>query len=292
MGVSYRGDPTTRHAQSPQALIVTQGLEFAYTAEESESPPILRGIDLVIERGEFVALIGANGSGKSTLARHLNALLTPSSGQTWIDGLLTIDPQQTWAIRQRVGMVFQNPDDQIIASTIEQDVAFGPENAGLPPIEVRRRVDLALATVGLTEHRTFPPHMLSGGQKQLTAIAGALATRPAALVFDEPTAMLDPQARKRLLAAIQQLHRQEGLAILLITQSMEEAALAQRILVMHDGQIVLDAPPREMLEHRDRLLAVGLALPPAIEIAYQLRAQGIPLPTNILTMQDLAEALC
>jgi energy-coupling factor transport system ATP-binding protein len=275
-----------------QALIAIRNLEFAYPTEGSEPLPVLRGINLTIQRGEFVALIGANGSGKSTLARHLNALLTPSLGQVWIDGMLTTDRQHTWAIRRQIGMVFQNPDDQLIASTVEQDVAFGPENAGLAPQEIRRRVDEALDIVRLAEHRAIPPQMLSGGQKQLTAIAGALAARPAALVLDEPTAMLDPQARRRLLAAIQRLHRQQGLAILLITQSMEEAALAQRLLVMQAGQIVIDAPPQEMTQHRERLLALGLGLPPAAEIAYQLRARGISLSTKILTVEDLAEALC
>ena len=275
-----------------QALIAIRDLEFAYSTEGDEPLPVLRGINLTIQRGEFVALIGANGSGKSTLARHLNALLTPSSGQVWIDGMLTTDRQHTWAIRRQIGMVFQNPDDQLIASTVEQDVAFGPENAGLAPQEIRRRVDEALDIVRLAEHRAIPPQMLSGGQKQLTAIAGALAARPAALVLDEPTAMLDPQARRRLLAAIQRLHRQQGLAILLITQSMEEAALAQRLLVMQAGQIVIDAPPQEMTQHRERLLALGLGLPPAAEIAYQLRARGISLSTKILTVEDLAEALC
>jgi len=275
-----------------QALIAIRDLEFAYPTEGGEPLPVLRGINLTILRGEFVALIGANGSGKSTLARHFNALLMPSSGQVWIDGMLTTDRQHTWAIRRQIGMVFQNPDDQLIASTVEQDVAFGPENAGLAPQEIRRRVDEALDIVRLAEHRAIPPQMLSGGQKQLTAIAGALAMRPAALVLDEPTAMLDPQARRRLLAAIQRLHRQQGLTILLITQSMEEAALAQRLLAMQEGQIVIDAPPQEMTQHRERLLSLGLSLPPAAEIAYQLRARGISLSTKILTVEDLAEALC
>lgn len=281
----------TRHPDPP--LIRIQDLEYAYPADGDDRPaPILRGINLAIERGEFVALIGANGSGKSTLAYHLNGLLTPSSGQVWVDGMLTSDRQYTWAVRQRVGMVFQNPEDQLVASTVEQDVAFGPENAGLPPHEIRQRVDDALATVGLTEYRTHPPQMLSGGQKQLTAIAGALATRPAALVFDEPTAMLDPQARNRLLAAIQQLHQQQGLTVLLITQSMEEACLAERLLVMHDGQIEIDGPPDAVFERRDRLHELGLGLPLSVEIAHHLRLHGIPLPTGLLTIEALAEALC
>ena len=273
-------------------MIVVRNLNYAYPTDDDRPTPALRGIDLTIEHGEFVALIGSNGSGKSTLAHHLNALLTPTSGQVWIDGMLTADRQYTWAIRQRVGMVFQNPDDQLVASTVEQDVAFGPENAGLPPLEIRQRVDKALDTVGLTEYRTFPPQMLSGGQKQLTAIAGALATRPAALVFDEPTAMLDPQARKRLLRDIQQLHRQNALTILLITQSMEEASLAQRVLVMHAGQILIDGPPDAVFERREQLHKLSLGLPPAIEMAHHLRQNGIQLPAGLLTVQELAEALC
>ena len=280
-----------RHPDPP--LIRVRDLEYAYPVDSDDRPaPILRGINLAIERGEFVSLIGANGSGKSTLAYHLNGLLAPSSGQVWVDGMLTADRRHTWAVRQRVGMVFQNPEDQLVASTVEQDVAFGPENAGMPPNEIRQRVDEALAIVGLTEYRDHPPQMLSGGQKQLTAIAGVLATRPALLVFDEPTAMLDPQARDRLMAAIQQLHRQQELAILLITQSMEEASLAQRVLVIHEGQLALDGPPEVVFEHRDRLLELGLGLPSAVEIAHHLRRAGLPLPAGLLTLQALAEALC
>jgi energy-coupling factor transport system ATP-binding protein len=267
-------------------------LEYAYPTDSNRSTLALRDISLTIERGEFVALIGSNGSGKTTLAHHLNALLVPTAGQVWIDGLLTSDLQNTWAVRQRVGMVFQNPDDQFVASTLEEDVAFGPENAAMPPLEIRRRVDEVLATVGLSEYRTHPPQMLSGGQKQLAAIAGALATHPAALVFDEPTAMLDPQARQRLLAAIEQLHQRDGLTILLITQSMEEAALAQRVLVMHDGQIVLDGSPQEVFERHEQLYDLGLGLPFAVEMARHLREEGIPLPAGILNEETLAEALC
>lgn len=284
--------PGKQPSGQPQTLIVVQDLNYAYPADGAKPSPVLRGINLTIRRGEFVALIGANGSGKSTLARHLNALLRPTSGQVWIDGMLTSDPQHTWAIRQRVGMVFQNPDDQIIASTVEQDVAFGPENAGLPPHQIRQRVDKALSTVALSDYRTHPPQMLSGGQKQLTAIAGALATQPVCLVLDEPTAMLDPQARKRLLKAIQQLHRQAGLTLLLITQSMEEAAFAQRLLVMQAGQIVLDGAPQEIFQRREQLHELGLGLPPAVEMAHQLRSQGMNLAAGILTIPDLAEALC
>jgi energy-coupling factor transport system ATP-binding protein len=282
-----------QNRQAPeQPLIVVKDLEYTYPTDEASPASALRDINLSIERGEFVALIGANGSGKSTLAHHLNALLTPTAGQVWIDGMLTSDPRHTWVIRQRVGMVFQNPDDQLVAGTVEQDVAFGPENAGLPPHEIRRRVDAALAAVGLAEYRTHPPQMLSGGQKQLTAIAGALAARPDLLVLDEPTAMLDPQARRRLASAIQSLHHENALTILLITQSMEEACLAQRLLVMHGGQLVMDASPAEVFQRPEPLHAFGLGLPPALEIAHRLREQGISIPAQVLTIPDLAEALC
>jgi energy-coupling factor transport system ATP-binding protein len=273
-------------------LIVVDRLEYAYPADEGNPAPVLRGIDLTVERGEFVALIGSNGSGKSTLAQHLNALLLPTAGQVWIDGLRTSDPQHTDAVRRQVGMVFQNPDDQLVGSTVEQDVAFGPENAGLPPREIRRRVDEALAVTGLSAYRAHPPQFLSGGQKQLVAVAGALASRPTVLVLDEPTAMLDPRVRTRLLDAIQRLNKERGLAILLITQSMEEAALAGRLLVMHEGQIVLDGQPAALFERRDELEQIGVGLPPAAELAHHLRSSGLELPAGLLTIQALAEALC
>ncbi len=213
-------------------LIEIRNLEHTYQLESGERVPALRGIDLTIERGDFVALIGPNGSGKSTLARHLNGLLTPQVGEVVVDGLSTADARNLWRVRQRVGMVFQNPDNQIVAGTVEEDVAFGPENAALPPAEIRRRVDAALDVVGLRAYRTHPPTRLSGGQKQLLAIAGVLATRPAGIVFDEPTSMLDPPGRQRVLETVRQLNGEEGIAVVLITHSMDEAAAARRVLVM------------------------------------------------------------
>lgn len=273
-------------------FIETRALEHVYLLEGGGRIAALRGVDLSVERGEFVALIGPNGSGKSTLARHFNGLLLPTVGQVWVDGLLTSDPSNLWVVRQRVGMVFQNPDNQLVASTVEEDVAFGPENQALPPAEIRRRVDEALDIVGLADYRTHPPHMLSGGQKQLVAIAGVLATRPACIVLDEPTSMLDPPGRRQVLGAIRRLNAEEGITIVLITQSMDEAAAARRVLVMHAGLVVIDGPPQEIFEEGERLQALGLDLPPAVQIAHRLRDRGMMLPPGLLTVEQLARALC
>ena len=273
-------------------FIEIQGLKHAYPLADGGQIVALQGVDLTVERGQFVALVGPNGSGKSTLARHLNGLLAPTAGQVWVEGLLTSDPRNLWAVRQRVGMVFQNPDNQLVASTVEEDVAFGPENLAIPPGEIRRRVDEALQVVGLLDYRTHPPQMLSGGQKQLVAIAGALATRPACIVLDEPTSMLDPPGRRQVIQTIHRLNTQEGMTVVLITHSMDEAAVAQRVLVMDGGRVKMDGPPEDVFEHGERLRALGLDLPPAVEIAHRLRDQGIPLPPGLLTVEALAGALC
>ena len=275
-----------------KSFIEVRGLEHAYPLEGGEWVPALQGIDLTIEPGEFVALIGSNGSGKSTLARHFNGLLLPTAGEVWVDGLLTSDPHHLWEVRRRVGMVFQNPENQLVASTVEEDVAFGPENAALPPEEIRRRVDEALALVGLQDYSTHPPQMLSGGQKQLVAIAGVLAARPACVVFDEPTSMLDPPSRRRILDTVRRLNAEQGITVVLITQAMEEAAIANRVLAMHGGRIVMDGSPREVFEQGERLRALGLGLPLAVEIARHLREQGLALPPGLLTVDALAGALC
>ncbi|MBC7251334.1 MAG: energy-coupling factor transporter ATPase [Anaerolineae bacterium] len=273
-------------------FIVIENLQYVYPLESGEQIVALRDVNLSIERGEFVALIGPNGSGKSTLARHLNALLIPTGGTVWVDGLRTSDPHNVWAVRRKVGMVFQNPDNQLVATTVEEDVAFGPENMGVPAEEIRQRVDEALAIVGLEAYRQYPPQMLSGGQKQLVAIAGALATRPSCLVLDEPTSMLDPVGRRQVLNTIQRLNAEEGITILLITHSMSEAASAQRVLIMNAGTIVMDKPPAEVFAHGAKLQALGLSLPPIVDIAHRLRAEGLPLPPTVLTLQDLVKALC
>lgn len=280
-------------------FIEVRDLEFSYPLPEGGTLPALRGINLRIERGEFVALIGANGSGKSTLARHFNALLPgrqpeglPTAGQVWVDGFLTSDPANLWAIRQRVGMVFQNPDNQLVANTVEEDVAFGPENLGMPPAEIRRRVDEALAIVGLLDYRHQPPAMLSGGQKQRVAIAGALAARSQCLVLDEPTSMLDPAGRREVLEVIRRLNEQEGITIVLITHLMTEAVLADRVLVMDQGQLVMDGPPGVVFQDAERLRALHLDVPPVVEVAGYLRAFGLNVPPNVLTAEDLVRALC
>jgi energy-coupling factor transport system ATP-binding protein len=272
------------------------GLEHSYRLEqEGLEIESLRGIDLTIWRGEFVALVGANGSGKSTLAQHLNGLLLPTRGQVWVDGMLTSDPQHTWEIRRQVGMVFQNPDDQLVASTVEEDIAFGPENYGLPAPEIRERVDRAIHIVGLGTARMRPPQMLSGGQKQLVAIAGALATygtsNRACIVFDEPTSMLDPASRRHVLSTIHRLNQEYDLTVVLITHSMDEAASARRILVMDAGRIVIDGTPQEVFALREQLQELGLGLPAAAEIAGHLSKLGIELPLGLPTIETLADAL-
>ena len=290
-------------------FIQVQGLEHAYPLENGQQVHALRGVDLTIDRGEFVAIVGPNGSGKSTLARHFNGLLLPTAGQVWVDGLLTTDPRHLPAIRQLVGMVFQNPDNQLVASTVEEDVAFGPENLAIPTDEIRRRVDAALRIVGLSDYATHPPHMLSGGQKQKVAIAGALASRSTCIVFDEPNSMLDPPGRQQVLDTIRQLN-DEGMTIVLITQSMDEAAMARRIVAMNAGRIVLDGPPEVVFAAQDTecnhplpkggisvgglslLVEMGLDRPFAAEIADRLREQGLPLPTGLLTIEQLVTALC
>jgi energy-coupling factor transport system ATP-binding protein len=280
-------------------FIETENLEHVYRLESGRNIAALRGVDLTIDRGEFVALIGANGSGKSTLARHFNVLLLPTSGEVRVDGLPTTDPRTLWEVRNRVGMVFQNPENQLVASTVEEDVAFGPENRGLPPAEIRARVDEALRIVGLEGERTTPPQMLSGGQKQLVAIAGALAgavvnaspTRPAAIVFDEPTSMLDPRGRRQVMGTIQRLNAEAELTVILITQSMEEAVAADRVLVMHAGEIAMDGTPREIFENDEQLEAFGLGIPPIAKIARSLRRHDVPLRPGLLTVEELTRAL-
>ncbi len=289
------GFPSDVPIRPVRSFIEVRDLEHVYPLEDGGQVAALRGVDLTIERGEFVALVGANGSGKTTLARHLNGLLLPTAGSVRVEGLLTSSPRNLWTVRERVGMVFQNPDNQLVASTVEEDVAFGPENQALPMEEIRRRVDWTLDIVGLADYRTHPPHMLSGGQKQLVAIAGVLATRPACIVFDEPTSMLDPPGRRRVLETVRRLNVEEAVTVVLITQSMEEAALARRVLVLDAGRVVMDGPPAEVLGgdgQGKRLRALGLEVPVAVEIADRLRGLGLALPPGLLTVEVLAGALC
>ena len=245
-----------------------------------------------IADGEFLAVLGTNGSGKSTLARHFNALLLPTEGRCTVAGLDTKETQELWRIRQLVSMVFQNPDNQIIAAVVEDDVAFGPENLGIEPAEIRVRVRDALAAVGMERYRTAAPHLLSGGQKQRVAIAGALAMRTRCLVLDEPTAMLDPLGRQEVLQTVQRLHRERGITVIYITHFMEEAAAADRVIVMEEGRIAAEGTPREVFQDVSGMKARGLDVPLAVELAALLRADGISLPQDLLTDKELVRALC
>lgn len=273
------------------ALIEIEHLSHVYHAGEEGEQTALDDLSLSIERGEFVAVLGSNGSGKSTLAKHLNALLLPTSGACRIDGIDTREEADVWRIRQKVGMVFQNPDNQLIAAVVEDDVAFGPENLGVPSAEIRRRVDEALKAVNMTQFRSYAPHLLSGGQKQRIAIAGTLAMQTEAIVFDEATAMLDPEGRAEILSIVQRLHEEQGITVVYITHFMEEAAAADRILVLDHGRLVMDAPPREVFRHARELRALGLEVPLAVELRDRLRAAGVALPEDLLTPAELVAAL-
>ena len=264
----------------------------AYRNENNEELLALDHVTLQIAAGEFVAVIGRNGSGKSTLAKHLNALLIPNEGNCIIDGMDTRNSAHIWDIRQRVGMVFQNPDNQIVASIVEEDVAFGPENLGFPPAEIVRRVEESLRQVGMTEYRLHGPHLLSGGQKQRVAIAGVLAMHPRCLVLDEPTAMLDPVGRAEVLDAVCRLHREEGITVVYITHFMEEAVAAGRVVVMDAGRVILDGLPGDVFQDVDRIRDLGLDVPVSADVAAQLRRRGMNLPGGITTNEGLAKALC
>ena len=272
-------------------LIKTVGLCHVYGEGTEERHEALQNVDMSIEKGEFVAVLGANGSGKSTLAKHFNALLLPTSGHCIVGGMDTAEETEAWRIRQICGMVFQNPDNQIIAATVEDDVAFGPENLGVESSEIRRRVTKALEAVGMEKYRGFAPHLLSGGQKQCVAIAGALAMRTECLVLDEPTAMLDPAGRQEVMSTVKRLHDEDGITIIHITHFMEEAALADHIIVMDDGRVIMDGTPAEIFSHVHELNRCGLGVPVAADMAYRLRRKGIKLPEGILYGDDLVRAL-
>jgi energy-coupling factor transport system ATP-binding protein len=272
-------------------LITIRGLHHTYRPDTPEAVQALRGIDLDVSSGECLALIGGNGSGKSTLAKHLNALLLPDAGEVRVDGIDTRDPASVWEVRQRVGMIFENPDDQIIAAVVEEDVAFGPENLGLPPAEIRARVDRALRAVGLEDIRRRPPHLLSGGQKQRVAIAGVLAMQPRCLVLDEATAMLDPRGQQEVMDAALRLVRDDGLALVMITHAMEEAALADRVVVLADGRIALDGPPADVFAREDVLQRLRIEPPQIARLTRRLIEGGLPLPPDLLTVQALVSAV-
>ncbi len=272
--------------------IETKNITFRYQTEENTaSQPVLDGITLTINRGGFVAILGHNGSGKSTLAKHFNAILLPEGGKVYIDEIDTAEEERVYDIRQRVGMVFQNPDNQIVATVVEEDVAFSLENLGVPPAEIRERVDEALTSVGMYELRERAPHQLSGGQKQRVAIAGIIAMRPAYIVLDEPTAMLDPSGRREVLKTIRRLNRDYGITVVLITHYMDEAAKADRVVVMDNGRVVLDNTPREVFKNMALLKEIGLDVPQPTELAAELRAAGLTLPDDLLFVDECAEAI-
>ena len=275
-----------------QAMLQLKNLCHTYRDENGDELLALDMVNLAFFPGEFVAVIGRNGSGKSTLAKHLNALLTPSSGQCTVAGMDTLDHTKIWEIRQRVGMVFQNPDNQIVASIVEEDVAFGPENLGLPSGEIVRRVDDALRLVDMEDYRMHGPHLLSGGQKQRVAIAGVLAMEPTCLVLDEPTAMLDPVGRQEVLEAVCRLHREEKITLIYITHFMEEAVQADRVVVMDAGRVIMDGTPKIVFSEVEKIRALGMDVPIAADIAALLRAKGISLQQGIITDEELAAALC
>ena len=272
-------------------MIKLDHMSHTYEDENGQTVYALKDISLEIQPGEFVAIIGTNGSGKSTLAKHFNVLLVPTEGTCEVLGMRTDDPANLWKIRQNVGMVFQNPDNQIVAAVVEEDVAFGPENLGVPPEEIRQRVSDALARVRMTAFAKHGPHLLSGGQKQRVAIAGILAMQSRCIVLDEPTAMLDPMGRKEVMDTIRQLN-QEGITVIIITHFMEEAVQAGRGIVIHHGEIKMDGTPREVFTHVDELLELGLDVPVPAELAVRLRRKGIPLEGDIISKEELGDALC
>jgi len=273
-------------------MIETKELRFTYPADEGEQPVYaLRGVDLSIEKGSFVVVLGHNGSGKSTLAKTFNAVLLPAGGKVYVEGMDTLDENLLLAIRQRVGMVFQNPDNQIVANVVEEDVAFAPENLGVPTEEIRQRVDNALKTVGMYEFVTHAPHLLSGGQKQRIAIAGVIAMEPECIVLDEATAMLDPIGRQEVLSTVHRLNREKGITVVLITHHMNEAEDADRVIVMDDGKVAMDGTPIEVFTRIDELRSMGLTVPDTVDLLDRLRKGGVDVPLDALHVEECADAI-
>ena len=274
-------------------MIETKDLTYTYPAPEGEqNPPALRDVTVEIEKGSFTVVLGHNGSGKSTFAKHLNAVLLPGGGTVYVDGMDTRDESLLLEIRRRTGMVFQNPDNQIVANVVEEDVAFGPENLGVPTAEIRRRVDDALAAVGMEQFARHAPHLLSGGQKQRIAIAGILAMEPECIVLDEATAMLDPAGRREVIDTVLRLNRERGITVVLITHHMAEAERADRVIVMNDGRVAMDGTPREVFAQVERLHELGLAAPDTVELLYRLGQAGMDVPLDSLTVDECAETIC
>lgn len=277
-------------------IIKASKLIFDYVKRDEEENieevnRAIDGMDLEIEKGAFVAILGHNGSGKSTFAKQINGILTPTEGAVWVSGMNTSDDQQIWEIRKKAGMVFQNPDNQIIGNVVEEDVGFGPENIGIPTADIWKRVDESLEAVGMTAYRYKSPNKLSGGQKQRVAIAGVMAMRPQCIILDEPTAMLDPDGRKEVIKTVRELNKGEKITVLLITHYMEEVIFADRVIVMDDGRIVMDGTPREIFSRVKELKSYRLDVPQVTELAFELREAGVDIPKGILTQQELMDCL-
>ena len=277
-------------------IIKTKDLTFEYIRRDEEGnvegiTTAVDNINLDIKAGEFIAILGHNGSGKSTLAKHMNAIFSPTEGTVWVDGMDTADEEKIWEIRQTAGMVFQNPDNQIIGQVVEEDVGFGPENIGMPTKEIRERVEESLKAVGMYEFRKYSPNKLSGGQKQRVSIAGVLAMHPKCIVLDEPTAMLDPNGRKEVIRAVRALNEVEGVTVILITHYMEEIIHADRVFVMDQGKIAMQGTPREIFSQVEKLKDLRLDVPHVTLVSYELQKRGLPLPDGILTCEELADAL-
>ena len=273
-------------------IITIENLTFEYMrGEESQPVRAISNLNLEIERGSFTAIIGKNGSGKSTLAKNLNGLLLPTEGVIYVDGYDTRDDSSIWNVRQTAGMVFQNPDNQLVSAIVEEDVAFGPENLGIDPAEIRRRVDKALEDVNMGQFKKKAPHLLSGGQKQRIAIAGVVAMKPKCIIFDEPTAMLDPKGRAEIMSIIDELHA-EGITVILITHFMDEAVRADRVIIMHEGKILLDGTPQQVFEQEELIRSVNLDVPLMVEMGAKLRRAGIDVPADIITEEEMVEFIC
>lgn len=274
-------------------MIKSEDLVFKYVNTEEQTEKVaINHVSMEVKKGEFLVILGHNGSGKSTMAKHMNALLLPSGGKMYVDGLDTSDIENLWEVRRKAGMVFQNPDNQLVATIVEEDVAFGPENLGIDPKEIRERVDDSLKAVGMYEYRKHAPHLLSGGQKQRIAIAGILAMRPKCIVLDEPTAMLDPSGRNEVMKTIKEVNKKFGITIILITHYMDEAAQADRIIVMDKGEKVMEGVPREIFSQVEKIKSIGLDVPQVTELAYELQKEGVDISTEILNIDEMVNALC
>ena len=275
------------------AMIETKNLTFSYPAEEGHKPvAALKDVNISVEEGSFTVVLGHNGSGKSTLAKHMTAVLLPSGGKVYVAGMDTTDEALLLEIRRRIGMVFQNPDNQIVAHVVEEDVAVAPENLGVPPQEIRRRVDQALETVGMGDFARHAPHLLSGGQKQRVAIAGVIAMEPECIVLDEATAMLDPVGRREVLDTVHRLNREQGITVVLITHHMDEAAEADRLIVMNKGRVALDGTPRDIFSQVEKMRELGLAVPHTVELLYGLKQEGMDVDLRALSVAECADEIC